>query len=140
MTLNPKSAIYQPNIKRTCVISLFLKYEQNNKQYCKKVASLSSELPNARYLHSGIWIVATRAIMRFRIVFGKTSNSHPIGCQAIKTSKASNDYLSLPPYYETRSQGQFKDSWGLLLRFKIISRSLLWHTFCSSFPIKHPSK
>ena len=47
---DPKSAIYQTNLKHTCIISLFLKQLEKIKQYCKSIVSLNSELPDARYI------------------------------------------------------------------------------------------
>lgn len=86
-------------------MSLFLKYEQNSKQYYKSVVSLSSELSIARYLHSDIRIITTRTPMKFTIVCGNTSSGQsdvtiqaPSGeIQLNMTCRASNDYLG--PYY-----------------------------------------
>ena len=141
---DPKSTIYQTNLKRTCILSLFLKHGENIKQYCKSVVSLDSELPNAKYIHSGIWIIATQKTMKFRVVCRDTANEQgditvqaPLGVVKLNmTCRASNDYLSLPAYYEKRGQGQVKDSLGSFLRFRNISRSFLWHNFSSSFSNK----
>ena len=132
---NPKSAIYQTNLKHTCIISLFLKLKENIKRYCKSVVSLHSELPDAKCIHSGIWVVATHKTIKFTVVCRDSENK-----QGDVTEQAQfgviNEYLSLPAYYEKRGQGQFKDLWGSFLKLRNISRSSLWHNFSTSFPNK----
>ena len=141
---DPKSAIYQTNLKHTCIISLFLKHEENIKRYCRSVVSLHSELPDAKYMHSGIWVVATHKTMKFTVVCRDSENKQgdvtvqaPLGVIRLNmTCRASNEYLSLPAYYEKRGQGQFKDSWESFLKLRNISRSSLWYNFSISFPNK----
>ena len=65
-------------------------------------------------IHSGIWVIATQKTMKFRVVCRDTANEQgditvqaPLGVVKLNmTCRASNDYLSLPAYYEKRGQGQ----------------------------------
>lgn len=50
------------------------------------------------------------------------------------TCRASNDYLSLPPFYENKIKGHVSDSWSSLLKLMNISRFSLWRNFSSNFP------
>lgn len=143
---NPKSAIYPVNLSKSCVIALFLRHTENIKQNCKSIVYFDSRLPTAQYIHSGIWVVATYKMLKFTIVCEDQSTAQgdvivhpPLGIVKLSTTCwASNDYLTLPPFYEIKAESQVTDTWGSLLQLKNITRFSLWQNFSSTFP-KLPS-
>ncbi len=76
---NPKSAIYQVNLSKSCVIALFLKHTENIKQFCKSVVQLDARLPVARYIHSGMWVIATDQTMKLTVVCQDPSDKRDNG-------------------------------------------------------------
>ena len=118
----------------------FLKNKENVQRDCKTIVYLNSRLPIAEYVHSGVWIVATSDVMKFTIVCQGWSGMQgelvvpPPLCviRLNMTCGAANDYLSLPPYYEKKVQGQIWDAWGSLLKLRNITHFSLWENFTST--------
>ena len=139
---NPKSAIYQTNLSKTCIIALFLKHTENIKQYCRSTVYFDTILPVAQYIYSGMWVVATHQPMKFTIVCtdppnppGYTKIQPPLGVIRLNMScRASNNYLSLPPFYENKIESHMQDSWRSLLKLRAFTKFTLWDNISSTFP------
>ena len=99
-------------------------------------------LPIAEYIYSGMWVVATHQTMKFTVVCQDPSQVQddvmtkpPLGVITLNMScTASNDYLSLLPFYENKIESHVQDSWGALLKLKNILKFTLWSNFSHSFP------
>ncbi len=143
MACNPKRAIYQTNLSRTCVLAIFLKHNENMKRYCKSTVIIDTKLPIAKYIRSGMWVVATRRNMKFTVVCQDTSNHRgvftvpaPLGVITLNMScRASNDYLSLPAYYEREVKGLVEDTMGSLLKLRNISS---FFPYCTTLVQRFP--
>lgn len=139
---DPKNAIYQSNLSKACVIAIFLRHTDNIKMHCRSTVILDTRLPIAKYIHSGMWVIATRRTMTFTVVcpgpIEKRSDVTifaPLGVvQLDMTCRASNNYLSLPSYYERKVKGHIMDAMGSLLTLRNISSFSLWRNFTSNFP------
>ncbi len=142
MACNPKSAIYQVNLSRACILAIFLKHADNMKLYCKSTVVLDTRLPLAMYIQSGIWVIATRREMKFTVVCqdplrnqGDVTVRAPFGVIKLNMScRASNSYFSLPAYYEQKVTAHIDDAMGLLLELRNMSSFSLWNNFTSTFP------
>ena len=105
-----------------------------------------TRLPFVEYIHSGIWVVATHEIMKFTVVCQDQSVMQrdvivhpPLGIVKLNMScSAANDYLRLPPYYETEIKTYISDTWGSLLKLRNITQFSLWGNFSSRFPNTTP--
>ena len=123
---NPKSAICQINLTKTCVIALFLKHPENIQQYCKSMVYFDTVLPLAKYIYSGMRVIATHQPMIFTIVCPNPPKmpdyikiNPPLGVIRLNMScRASSDYLNLPPFYEYKVTSHMQDSWRSLLKLR----------------------
>ena len=62
----------------------------------------------------------------------------PLGVIKLNMScRASNDYLSLPPFYENKIESHVQDSWGALLKLKNILKFTLCSFISKSYTHKH---
>ncbi len=137
---NPKNAMYQINLSKSCVIALFLKQKQNVLKFCHHRVS-REKLPLARYIRQGLWAVGTISEMKFTIVCETRSNdpeivtiSPPLGFVNLNQScRASNSYLSLPMYFTYENPPKAVDNVASLLKYHVNHNITLWQEFNSKF-------
>lgn len=129
-----KNAIYQINLSKSCIIALFMKHKENVKQYCKATVYIDTKLPIARAIHSGAWIISTSEKLRLTVVCQDKKGQDditvnpPFGVINLNIScRASNDYLSLPPYYENEINVHVSDSVETLLKLGHVSKFTMWN-------------
>lgn len=134
-------AIYQINLSKSCVIALFMKHTDNVKRYCVSVVHVDAMLPVAKVIHSGMWIVSTSEQLKFTTNCQNTNKqdeitvNYPFGVIKLNmTCRASNNYLSLTPYYEKEITFQIPDPMEPILKLRNISKFTLWDEFSETFP------
>ena len=98
-------------------------------------------LPAAKVIHSGMWMVSTSEQLKFTTNCQNTNKqyeitvNYPFGVIKLNiTCRASNNYLSLTPYYEKEINFQVPDQMELLLKLRNISKFTLWDEFNQTFP------
>lgn len=79
------SPVYPINLSKNCVISLFMKKENDIEKFCKIVVEPNSILPLANYISYGSWLVTTDKPLRFAIA-----------CQDSKYKTTSNKIINPP--------------------------------------------
>ena len=115
-----RSSIFPVNLSKLCVVALFMKKTENVEKFCQTEVLPNSLLPKATYVLDGIWIVATQVELSFSIVcpnYTKVMLAKPpitvmslgMGCSA------SNDYVTLMPYYHKESTYVVSDTYSALL-------------------------
>ena len=136
---NVKSSFFPVNLSKLCIVALFMKNKDNVKAYCQTEVIPNSLLPKATYVFDGIWIFAMQAELSFSIVcknYTKVMLSKPpvsvlsleMGCTA------SNDYVTLMPFYHKESTYVIWDIYSELLQLNNKSQTNLWNVFTSRLP------
>ncbi len=137
---NPKNAMYQINLSKSCIVALFLKQKQNVLKFCHRRVS-REKLPLARYIRQGLWAVGTVSEMKFTVVCETKSNdpeivtiSPPLGFVSLNEScRASNSYLSLPMYFAYESSPKHVDNVASLLKYRVNHNVTIWQEFNNKF-------
>lgn len=107
-----KSPIYPVNWSKFCIVALLTGSEKRIKQLCKAKVYTNQILPIAQYLSEGTWMVVTAEKLRFtRTCQEPNSGSNtfdinpPLAFVRLnETCAASNNHMTLPPYYKFKSQ------------------------------------
>ncbi|CAG2205199.1 unnamed protein product [Mytilus edulis] len=138
------SPVYPINLSKNCITSLFLKKRNDIDKYCRVVVEPNSVLPMASYISSGSWLVTTNTPLRFAIVcekykqkstFTKIINP-PLNILALnETCTATNDYLTLLPFYSRQSSYTLEDDpfTKVIQNYNLTMRKL-WKPFHDSLP------
>lgn len=138
------SPVYPINLSKSCIISLFMKRPEDIDRYCRVLVEPSSILPMANYISSGSWLVTTDSPLDFAIAchgskYKNTFNKRiypPLSILMLnETCTATNDYLTLLPFYNKESSYSIVDDsfTKLLHNYNITSRKL-WKPFHNSLP------
>ena len=117
---NVKSSVFPINLSKLCVVTLFMKNKDNVKAYCQTEVIPNSLLPKATYVFDGIWIIAMQAELSFSIVCKNYTKlmlpKPPISVLSLEMGcSASNDYITLMPYYHKESTYIISDIYSELL-------------------------
>jgi len=138
------SPVYPINLSKNCVISLFMKKENEIEKFCKIIVEPSSILPMANYISSGSWLVTTDKPLSFAIAchnskYKTTSNKiiyPPLNILTLnETCTATNDYMSLLPFYNRQTKYTVTDDSlaNLISDYNLTSRKL-WKPFDQVLP------
>ncbi|XP_046574034.1 uncharacterized protein LOC124282108 [Haliotis rubra] len=128
-----QSPAYPINFSQLCIVSLFMKNEQKVKKFCRTEVMPQTILPLAEYLTTGQWVIATRERLDFTIVCesdvrrpSALTARPPLGVIRLEEScSASNDYLTLLPYYQNESRYSFEDKFLKLINRLNVTQMLL---------------
>lgn len=133
---NVKSAIYQVNLSKLCVIALFMGYKDNSKRFCTSKVRVDKNLPMAKYISHGIWIVTLNISLDFTYMCRYKKDTETIRIkptfgiiQLNNTCTATSKYLTLPEYYENHNSVKVKDAMESLLLLSKLSEFKIWHSF-----------
>ena len=133
-----KLPIYPVNLSNKCVVSLFLDSPEKIKKTCHKVVVPNSFVPQTIYIADGLWVVVSRRELRFSVTCqeqNRTTKSvimkPPLDVLAIsKKCEASNDYVSLMPYFMSKSTEIITDNFVSMMKDKLNLTSLsIWKPF-----------
>ena len=136
---NVKSSLFPVNLNKLCIVALFMKNKENVGKYCKTEVTPNSLLPKATYVFDGIWVIATQTELTFSIIcsdYTKIDKVRPpmtvmsleMGCSA------SNDYVTLMPYYHKESTYVITDIYSELLRLNNKTEFKIWDPFTYKLP------
>ncbi|XP_045163143.2 uncharacterized protein LOC123527611 [Mercenaria mercenaria] len=139
---NIKSPIFQVNLSKMCVISLFIKDETKINTYCQVMVRPSSRLPSARYIDSNIWGIALSSSLRLTVVCYETQMR-----KAIVTIKppvalfrldmncfAYSDFMTLSPSYHDKSKYIKQMSIGQFWDIQQLRNSSIWNKLHFAVP------
>ncbi|XP_071084800.1 uncharacterized protein [Haliotis cracherodii] len=132
-----QSPIYPINLSHLCVISLFMKDETKVRQTCHTEVRPNAILPMAEYLTAGRWVLTTTKRLDLVVVCNNNNLFSytvavlpPLGIIKLNAScSASNDHLTLLPYYHNESQYEFEDNLIQSVHTPNVSNMLLWKPF-----------
>ncbi|CAC5412852.1 unnamed protein product [Mytilus coruscus] len=126
------------------VYPLFLKKRHDIDKYCRVVVEPNSVLPMASYISSGSWLVTTNTPLHFAIVCEKhkhkttftTIVNPPLNILALnETCTATNDYLTLLPFYSRQSTYTLADDpFTKVIQNSNLTMRKLWKPFHDSLP------
>ena len=127
---NGRSSVFPINLSKLCVVALFKKKKDNVKAYCQTEVIPNSLLPKATYVFNGIWIIATQAELSFSIVCKNYTRmmlpKPPVSVWSLEIDcSASNDYMSLMPYYHKESTYIISDIYSELIQLNSKSQTNL---------------
>ena len=138
---------YPINLSKHCIVALFMRNKEKQQKNCETSVRTGAKLPIAEYLSSGVWIIATRKRLQFSIICqGESRPSEklvepPIGVINLPMScTASNDYLSLPAYYQFDSVMKINDRFLSELQAYNFSALDIWSPLHTSLPTYNFSK
>lgn len=137
---DPKLAFMKTSLIETCITSLFLKLDNVKQRLCKSYVSVG-QLPAAKYLSSGIWVISTNKPLTFTVNCRKQGKSPyseqinaPFGILKLNnTCRAVNKYLELSEHYEKGSNVDITDPLKSLLTLRNISKVNVWGNFSTEF-------
>ena len=136
---NVKSSLFPVNLSKLCIIALFMMNKENVGKYCQTDVIPNSLLPKATYVFDGIWIIATQIELTFSIVCPNGTRVEKVkppmtvlnldmGCSA------SNDYVTLMPYYHKESTYVVSDIYSELLKLNNKTEFKIWKPFTVKLP------
>ena len=113
-----KSPVYPISLNRFCITALFMKNTETVEQNCRPMVRLNAVLPMAEYLTDGNWIITTQRKLVFSLVCQENEGGTreievqpPLDIIRLPMScSASNEYMSLMPYYQKESKFEVEDS------------------------------
>merc|ERR1712154_199398 len=100
------------NWSKFCLIALFMGSDERIKKLCQAKVFVNEILPIAEYISEGLWLITTAE----RLSFTKTCRENPADSGIFnveppmafvrlnETCSASNNHLTLQPFYRFRSQ------------------------------------
>ena len=133
-----KSPVYPVNLSKLCVMSLFMGHKVHIGKYCTTEMQPNTQLPTAQYLDHGQWVVATQVPLKMSIVCQEENSlqtiNPPIALISLnQTCSASNDYLTLPPYFHKETSSELILTEKHLFKLSNMSFTL-WEPFSYWFP------
>ena len=136
------SPVYPVNLSKLCLVSLFMKDSRRIEENCKAIVQPSFVLPVAQYVNNGVWVVTTNKLLRFTLVCeNKSLESQdiivtpPVKIVSLPAQcKATNDYLTLMPYYHDKSIAMTIDTYASLLTARNITAVRLWKPLHDKLP------
>ena len=134
-----KSSSFPVNLSKLCIVALFMKNKENVGKYCKTEVTLNSLLPKATYVFDGIWVIATQTELTFSIVCSDYTKidkvKPPMSVMSLEMGcSASNDYVTLMPYYHKESTYVTTDIYSELLRLNNKTEFKIWDPFTYKLP------
>ena len=139
---SPENAVLPVNINRLCILALFLKHDRNVEQNCQKIVLPNALLPMGTYLDQGLWVIGTKEKLDFAIVCHGTSGGQSSKTQRLETvmpplsiihldagCHASNNFLSLPPYYGFEEHAEISDLYDDLIKIHNTTNFRIWEPF-----------
>ena len=136
---NVKSSVFPINLSKLCIVTLFMKTKDNVKAYCQTEVIPNSLSPKTTYVFDGIWIIAIQTKLSFSTVCKNYTNmllpKPPISGLSLEMGfSASNDYMTLMPYYHKECTYIILDIYSKLLQLNNKSQTNLWNVFTSRLP------
>ena len=144
---SPRYAILPVNLNHLCVLAFFTKDDKKINRFCRRVVEPNAMLPMATYISAGRWVVSTQEKLTFSVVClgsaGQGSQltqqsqsvSPPLGVIQLKPGcHGSNNFLSLPPYYEYEGHFSAIDPLTTLLDLHNMSKFRVWEPFKEALP------
>ena len=137
-----RSPVYPIRLNRFCITAPFMKNTEIVKQNCQPMVRLNAILPMAEYLTDGNWIITTQRKLEFSLVCQESEGGTreievqpPLGIIRLPMScKASNEYMSLMPYYQKESKFEVEDSISELLLNARVANTTIWKPFHEKLP------
>ena len=137
-----KSPVYPVSLNSFCITALFMKNTETIEQNCQTVVQLKTVLPMAEYLTDGNWIITTQRKLVFSLVCQENQGGvreievqPPLDIIRLPMScSASNEYMSLMPYYQKESKFQVEDSISELLLNARVANATIWKPFHEKLP------
>ena len=141
-----KSPVYPISLSKFCITALFMNNQQQIKESCRTSARLNYVIPMAEYLTDGYWIVTTQRRLSFSVVcqtertrVGDIRVEPPLGVVRLGMScTASNEYMTLLPYYQEESKLQVHDSLQELLLSFVGMNASVWKPLHEAMPLFKP--
>ena len=137
-----RSPVYPISLNRFCITALFMKNTEIVEQNCRPMVRLNAVLPMAEYLTNGNWIITTQR----KLVFSLVCQENERGTREIEVQppldiirlpmscSASNEYMSLMPYYQKESKSEVEDSISELLLNARVANTTIWKPFHEKLP------
>ena len=137
-----KSPVYPVSLNSFCITALFMKNTETIEQNWQTVVQLKTFLPMAEYLTDGNWIITTQRKLVFSLVCQENQGGvreielqPPLDIIQLPMScSASNEYMSLMPYYQKESKFQVEDSVSELLLNARVANATIWKPFHEKLP------
>ena len=137
-----RNPVYPISLNRFCITSLFTKNTEIVKRNCQPMVRLNAILPMAEYLTDGNWIITTQRKLVFSLVCQEnergtreTEVQPPLDIIRLPMScSASNEYMSLMPYYQNESKFEVEDSISELLLNARVANTTIWKPFHEKLP------
>ena len=136
-----QSPVYTALTNKMCVISLFMDKKDDVNKFCATVVYPKDAAPRAQYLTDGHWIVSYQTPLHFRYKCQNESAdktittrspvdviSLDIGCSA------SNDHMTLPPFYRHESHLNLTPTFQKLLNQYYFGLADLWKPITRKYP------
>ncbi|MEW8543129.1 MAG: hypothetical protein AB2693_06300, partial [Candidatus Thiodiazotropha sp.] len=135
---NMKLPIYPVNLSNKCIVALFLNSRGKITEFCHKTVMPNSYVPQAIYIADGLWIIISQKELRFSVTCQKSNSAlksliikPPLDVVAVNSKcEASNDYLSLMPYYMSETKQEITDEFVSMVKENLnITSNTLWKPF-----------
>ena len=128
-----ESPVYPINLSKLCVVALFAQNAAKVKLFCDTDVRPRALLPQATYLAKGQWAIASTDVLVFTVVCKEDVRqtktftvNPPLGLIRLnETCSASNDHLTLLPYYHRETYHAVKDNFQNLINNANISEMLI---------------
>ena len=136
------SPVYPISLKCLCITALFMKNTEMFERNCQPMVRLNAVLPMAEYLTDGKWIITTQRKLVFSLVCQENEGGTieievqpPLDIIRLPMScSASNEYMSLMPYYQKESKFEVEDSISELLLNARVADTIIWKPFHEKLP------
>ena len=139
--------VYPVSLSKKCEIALFMKVGYKIDKYCKIEVSVDTSLPRAEYISNGKWVITTNEDLILVINCKNKQESTeirvraPVGIISLQeTCSASNEFLTLPPFYERESKFNVEISESEFFKNYNKTRSHFWNPIKHKFPTFDPVK
>ena len=135
---NMKLPIYPVNLSNKCIVALFLNSRGKITEFCHKTVMPNSYVPQAIYIADGLWVIISQKELRFSVTCQKGNSTSksliikaPLDVIAVDSKcEASNDYLSLMPYYMSETTQEITDGFVSMIKENLnITSNALWKPF-----------
>ena len=147
-----QSPVFPVNLSKMCITSLFLQEKNEISKNCQAKVDLTSKLPQAKYLQTGLWAITSKVSQTFTIICAtgeRTSKTTtpPISIIELdQTCTATSNYLTLLPYFFRESKYYIRDPLDKLIHLSNVSKIQLWNpvydaiSFLNQSDIQVPSE
>ena len=137
-----KSPVYKTGMSKLCVIALFMQDSRKIAKYCKVIVTLNTQLPTAKYITNGHWVISTLEKLHFVKICGDGPDTlatdltvqPPMQILSLeKSCSAVISSLTLPPYYHKESKYNVTNLLATCMASYNVSAVELWKPVHSQF-------